>query len=210
MTERVKILCFAGSARAASLNKKLAKLAAREAEKLGAAAKFIDLADFPMPLYDGDLETESGVPDNAKKLKKLFQSHHGIFISSPEYNAGYSPLIKNTLDWITRIAVEGEPPQAVFKNRVFAISSASPGVYGGIRALPLLRHVMTTGCGALVIAEQVALAQAGSAFDDDGNLRDERFALMLRNQIARLIALARHEKTAYPEKTTRPEKTKSR
>jgi len=193
MAEAVRILCFAGSARRASLNKKLTRAAAEQAEKCSAAATLIDLADYPMPLYDGDLETESGIPDNARKLRDLFLAHHGIFIASPEYNAGYSPLIKNTLDWITRIKVEGQGPQAPFKNRVFAIASASPGMYGGMRALPLLRHIMSTGYGALVLAEQMALAHADKAFDDDGAFVETRHGTMLERLMTRLVEMAARE-----------------
>lgn len=194
MASRVKILCFSGSTRAESLNKKLAKLAVREIDALGAVATYIDLADFPMPLYNGDLEIRDGVPDHAIDLKEMFMAHQGIFIASPEYNAGYSPLLKNTLDWITRVSVEGEKPQAAFKDRIFAISAASTGSLGGIRALPLLRQTLTAGYGALVIPEQIALTRASDAFDENGDLIEAHMASMFRAQISRLVELAAFEK----------------
>ena len=193
MTKRTKILCFAGSARRDSLNKKLARAAARTAEEHGAEVTFVDLNDYEMPLYHGDLETESGIPENAYKLRDLFLAHQGIFIASPEYNAGYSPLIKNTLDWITRIRIEGQAPQAPFKDRVFAISTASTGGYGGMRSLPSLRHIMSTGYGALVISEQLALAHADKAFDENGILVNEGQAQMLERVVKRLVDLAARE-----------------
>ena len=127
MPHTTRLLFFAGSAREGSLNKRLARLAHDVAEANGIAATFADLGDYPMPIYDGDLEEREGQPENAKKLKALMSVHAGVFIACPEYNASITPLLKNTLDWVGRVKDQGEAPLAVYKTRVFALGSASPG-----------------------------------------------------------------------------------
>ena len=97
-----KLIFLAVSARKDSMNKKLAKLASEFAKEIGAVANFLDLKNFEMPIYDGDLESEKGLPENARKLKVEFANCHGFFIASPEYNSSFSPLLKNSLDWISR------------------------------------------------------------------------------------------------------------
>ena len=120
-----KILVFAGSIRTGSFNGRLAALAAKELALAGAEVTRISLEDYPMPIYDGDDETKSGVPANARNLKAMLAAHQGVFIASPEYNASVTPLLKNTIDWISRVRERGEPPLAVFKQRVFALGGAS-------------------------------------------------------------------------------------
>ena len=140
MTAAARLLFFAGSARAGSHNKKLARLGTMIAEANGIPATFLDLADYPMPIYHGDLEAAEGPPENAKKLKAVMEAHSGIFIASPEYNASITPLLKNTLDWVSHVRPEGEAPLQVYKTRVFALGSASPGGMGGLAAsLPCAR-----------------------------------------------------------------------
>jgi NAD(P)H-dependent FMN reductase len=185
-----KILSFAGSIRTGSFNARLAALAAKELTRLDAEATLISLADYPMPIYDGDLEKESGPPENARNLKRMIASHQGVFIASPEYNASVTPLLKNALDWVSRVRDEGEPPLAAYRNRVFAIGAASNGTLGGYRSLMALRQVLELGCGALVLPEQIAVREAASGFDDAGELRDERLANLLRKALTRLIEAA--------------------
>jgi chromate reductase, NAD(P)H dehydrogenase (quinone) len=187
---RPKILVFAGSIRTGSFNGRLAALAAKELALLAADVTRISLADYPLPLYDGDAEAAGGAPENAKRLKRQFASHHGIFIASPEYNASITPLLKNTLDWISRVREAGEQPRAAFRDRVFALGAASNGTYGGYRSLIALRHVLELGCGALVLPDQVAIRNAGSAFDEAENLRDAGDGDRLRSQLARLVDVA--------------------
>jgi chromate reductase len=187
---RPKILVFAGSIRTASFNARLAALATKELALLNADATRISLVDFPLPLYDGDSEAASGPPQNAVKLKRLFVIHHGVFITSPEYNASITPLLKNTLDWISRVREAQEPPLAAFKRRVFALGAASNGTYGGYRSLIALRHVLELGCGALVLPDQVAIRNAASAFDEAENLRDAGDGDRLRSMLARLVDVA--------------------
>jgi chromate reductase, NAD(P)H dehydrogenase (quinone) len=186
-----KVLVFAGSIRSGSYNARLAALAARELARAEADVTLISLADFPMPRYDGNAEAASGPPENAVKLKRLMCAHQGVFIASPEYNASLTPLLKNTLDWVSRVREPREPPLAAYKNRVFAIGAASNGTYGGMRSLMALRHVLELGCGALVIPEQVAVREAANAFDETDGLRDERTAGLLKAVVNRLVEIAR-------------------
>lgn len=171
MTTTARLLFFAGSARAASHNKKLAQLGAMIAEANGIPATFLDLADYPMPIYHGELEASDGKPENAKKLQAVMEAHTGIFIASPEYNASITPLLKNTLDWVSR--PDGGTPQQVFKTRVFALGSASPGGMGGLRSLNAVRTVLTLGLGALVLPEQFAVPRAHESFGEDGHLKNK-------------------------------------
>jgi NAD(P)H-dependent FMN reductase len=187
---RPKILVFAGSIRTGSLNARLAALAAKELALINADVSRISLADYALPLYDGDAEAASGAPENAKRLKRQFTAHHGIFIASPEYNASITPLLKNTLDWVSRVREAGDPPGTAFKNRVFALGAASNGTYGGYRSLIALRHVLELGCGALVLPDQVAIRNAATAFDEDENLRDAGDLERLRSALARLVDVA--------------------
>lgn len=186
-----KILVFAGSIRSGSHNARLAALATKELVLAGADVTRISLVDYPLPLYDGNLEATSGPPANALKLKQLISAHRGVFIASPEYNASVTPLLKNTIDWISRVRERGEQPLAAYRNRVFAIGGASDGAYGAMRSLMALRHVLELGCGALVIPEQIAVMRASEAFDEMDNLKDERAAAMLKRLAQRLTDMAR-------------------
>jgi len=184
MPFKTRLLFIAGSAREGSYNKKLARLGARVADANGLEATFADLGDYPMPLYDADLQTGEGIPENALKLEALMKVHTGIFIAAPEYNASISPLLKNSLDWVSRIRRDGEEPLAVFKTRVFALGAASPGGMGGIRGLVTVRTVLEMGLSALVLPDQFLCPRAADAFDENGHLKDreaqERFKALLQ------------------------------
>ncbi len=186
-----KVLVFAGSIRTGSFNARLAALAAKELTRAEADVSLISLIDYPLPMYDGDLEARSGPPESALKLKRAFCAHHGIFIASPEYNASLTPLLKNAIDWITRVREGKEPPLAAFKDRIYALGAASNGTYGGMRSLLALRHVLELGCGALVLPEQIAVRGAAQAFDDMDEFKDEAMAALLRRVVARLVDMAR-------------------
>ncbi len=168
-----KILAFAGSARKASFNKKLLRVAAEAAREAGADVTLIDLADYPLPLYDGDLEEASGLPENAKKLKALFLQHDGLLLACPEYNSTITPLLKNTLDWVSRAETDDEPPLAAYRNKTAALLSASPGRLGGLRGLVHVRAILGN-IGVLVLPDQVAVGQAHQLFDESGHLTDAR------------------------------------
>lgn len=186
-----KILVFSGSLRTGSHNTRLAALAAKELTLLEADVTRISLQDYPLPLYDADLDARSGQPANAVKLKQMIAAHHGVFIASPEYSASVTPLLKNAIDWVSRVRERGDPTYAAFKGRVFAVASASPERSGGLHALTALRQILALGCGALVIPEQVAIAQADHAFDDMDNIVDTGLANLFRAQLSRLVEMAK-------------------
>jgi chromate reductase len=190
VTAETRLLFFAGSSRKPSLNRKLAAYAHGLALEKGFAAELLELADYPMPIYNGDLESGDGIPENARKLKAVFQSHQGVLIAAPEYNAAITPLLKNTLDWVSRIKDPGEQPLQVFKTRVFAICSASPSLHGGARGLLTTRQVLAVGLGALVLGDQLAVSRAHEAFDDAGQLRDEAMRKALGGIVDKLAAMA--------------------
>ncbi|HEX5127262.1 MAG TPA: NAD(P)H-dependent oxidoreductase [Rhodocyclaceae bacterium] len=185
----MKILVFAGSARSASLNKRLAAEAYRLLGEAGVEATLIDLRDYDMPIYDGDLEAASGSPENARKLRTLFSQHEGLLIVTPENNSSLPSLLKNTIDWISR-SEGGVSGGVYFKGKIAAIMAASPGGLGGLRVLFHLRQVLN-GLGMLVIPEQFALAQADKAFDKDGRLQDVRHVDAVRAVVARLSEVCR-------------------
>ena len=186
-----KILVLPGSTRSGSHNVRLAALAAKELTLIDADVTRISLADYPLPLFEADLETRGGPPENAVKLKQMILAHQGVFIASPEYSASVTPLLKNAIDWVSRVRERGDASYAAFKGRVFAISAASPNATGGLRSLMALRQILELGCGALVIPEQVAVQQAETAFDDMDNIIDIRTANLFRAQLARLVEMAR-------------------
>ena len=181
MTTAPAILALAGSTRRASLNRRLLGVAVAAARDAGAAVTVVDLRDYPLPLYDGDLEAEQGVPAAARALRDLFVAHGALLLASPEHNASIAAALKNAIDWISR--PDGDVPGGVaFRRKVAALLAASPGALGGLRAL--LRASLE-GLGALVLPEQFALGRAHEAWDDAGALKDPR-------QQAGVAAVARH------------------
>jgi len=143
-----------------------------------------------MPLYSGDIEHGDGVPENAVKLADFMSLHEGVVICSPEYNASLSPMLKNTLDWISRIRDETGVKIPVFTTRVFALCAASPGGMGGLRGLNATRTVLELGLGALVLPEQFAVPRAAGAFDENGHLRDKDAQERYKGLIERLAKAA--------------------
>jgi chromate reductase len=190
MTDQTRLLFFSGSTRRDSLNRKLAGYALRVAQEKGYATEPLDLSDYPLPIYNADLQNEQGIPENARKLKAIFDAHQGIFISAPEYNASITPLLKNTLDWVSRIKDPGEQPLQVFKTRVFAICSASPSLHGGARGLLALRQVLAVGLQAFVLGDQLAVSRANEAFDETGQLKDAAMQKALGTVLDRLADVA--------------------
>lgn len=168
MTTRPKILVFAGSAREASLNKKLARAASKAIDDNGGEAMFIDLRDYPMPIYEGDLEAREGMPKNARRLRELFVSHPGFLIVSPENNGTIPSLLKNTIDWLSR-DVDGRSGLEPYRGKVIALMSASPGAFGGVVCLTHLRFSLSKLL-AHVIPDQFPLPKADQAFAEDGTL----------------------------------------
>jgi NAD(P)H-dependent FMN reductase len=166
----LKILVIPGSLRTGSLNARLAAAAAYQFAQADAEVTRISLADFPLPLYDGDLQSKSGVPKNAVNLKRMIGAHHGVLIVTPEYNGSVPPLVKNTIDWVTRVQDAHETRGQVFLGRAFAIAAASESRLGGMRALAALRLILSA-CHATVIPNQLALSFAGQAYDDMDRLK---------------------------------------
>lgn len=167
-----KILAFAASARRDSFNKKLIRIAAEGARRTGADVTLIDLRDYEMPLYDGDLEADSGIPQKAMELRRLLLGHQGLLLASPEYNGSFSPLFKNAIDWTSR-SVNGEDGLAPYRNKVAVLMSASPGGFGGLRGLIHVRAVLGN-VGAIVLPDQLAVAKAHDAFSPDGSMTNEK------------------------------------
>ena len=187
-----KILVIPGSLRTGSHNARLAALATKELALAEAEVTRISLADYTLPLFDADLVAESGLPAAAVQLKRMVMAHQGVFITSPEYSASVTPLLKNTIDWISRGGTRdrGEANYTAFKGRVFALGAASGGSGGGMRSLMALRQILELGCGALVIPEQISVPRAEQAFDDMDNLKDEVLAAALKTVARRLVELA--------------------
>ncbi|MFL6828220.1 MAG: NADPH-dependent FMN reductase [Bradyrhizobium sp.] len=182
----LKILVIPGSLRAGSLNARLAATAAYELAQAGAEVTRISLADFPLPIYDGDLQVKSGVPKNAINLKRMIGVHHGVLIVTPEYNSSVPPLVKNTIDWVSRVQDAHETRGQVFRERAFAIAAASESRLGGTRSLAALRLILTA-CHATVIPNQLALSFAGQAYDDMDRLKHPADVESLGGLVQQLI-----------------------
>jgi NAD(P)H-dependent FMN reductase len=170
MSEKPRILAFAGSLRKDSLNKKIVKIAAKAAAEAGAIVTYIDLKDYQVPVYDGDIEDETGIPVKAKEFKELMKSHHGFLIASPEYNSSISAVLKNLIDWASR-PERGEPVLAAFKGKTAALLSASPGKFGGLRGLYSLREILQN-VFVLVLPDMYSLSAADNAFNDDDTMKN--------------------------------------
>ena len=182
----LKILIIPGSLRTGSHNARLAAVAAHELVQSGAEVTRISLSDFPLPIYDGDLEAKSGVPKHAVNLKRMLGAHHGVLIVTPEYNSSVPALVKNTIDWISRVQDPHEIRGQVFRERVFAIASASGGRLGGTRALSALRLILTA-CHASVVPNQLALSFADQAYDEMDHLKHPADIEALKAMVRQLI-----------------------
>jgi len=182
----LKILVIPGSLRTGSLNAKLAAIMAFELAQAGAEVTRISLGDFPLPIYDGDLQAKSGVPKQAVNLKRMMSAHHGVLIVTPEYNSSVPALLKNAIDWVTRVHDPQETRGQVFRERAFAIAAASESRLGGTRALAALRLILS-GCQAPVIPNQLALSFAGEAYDDMDRLKHPADLEALKALVRQLI-----------------------
>jgi chromate reductase len=184
----LKVLAFAGSLRKDSYNKMLVQAAARCAREAGAEVTELDLADYPLPIFDEDLEARDGVHPIAMELKKIFREHDAFLVSSPEYNSSLSAALKNLIDWLSR-PVAGEPPLACFKGKTAALFAASPGALGGLRGLVHLRSILGN-IGVLLLADQLAVGKADRAFGADRSLADPRQARMVKAIVDELVRIA--------------------
>jgi chromate reductase len=187
----LKILVIPGSQRTGSRNVRLAAAAAYAFAQAGVDVTRISLGDFPLPIYDGDLQAKSGVPKNAVNLKRMIGTHHGVLFVTPEYNSSVPALVKNTIDWITRVQDTKESRGQVFRERPFAIAAASEGRLGGSRALAALRLILSA-CHATVIPNQLALSFADQAYDDMDRLKNPADIEALQALVRQLIDVSQH------------------
>jgi len=181
MHNKPKILAFAGSLRKESFNKSLVKIAAKGAEDEGASVTIIDLKNYPLPIYDQDIEIATGLPENVFKLKKLFMENDGFLIACPEYNSSISAVLKNVIDWVSRPAAGETAYLCCFINKIVVLMSASPGNLGGIRGLVHVRSIFGN-INSIVLPNQKCISNADKVFDKDGNISD----LKLKNEILNL------------------------
>lgn len=165
----MKALVLAGSTRNDSLNRKLARAAASELRRRGVEVTLIDLRDFPMPLYDGDIEAAGGLPPAARDFRRFLAGHDLLVIASPEYNGSFPALVKNTIDWTSRPVEPGERPASLYRGKQAALLAASPGPGGGRRGLRHLRELLEM-IGVSIVADPVSIAGAFNAFDAEGEL----------------------------------------
>jgi len=184
-----RLLAFCGSSRSGSFNQTLLDLAVHGALDAGAEVTALRLADYQLPIYDGDWEGEHGLPAAARVLQTLFREHDGLLIATPDYNGGYTALLKNTLDWLSRPDPKLPKAQPVFHCKIAALLSASPGHLGGIRSQQALHGVLHR-LGVIVLPEAFALGSAHQAFDDDGELKDVQVDKAVRHVGAALARMA--------------------
>ena len=182
----VKILVIPGSLRTGSLNARLAAVAIDELVRADADVTLLSLQDYQLPIYDGDMEAQVDVPQPAVNLKRMIASHDGVLFVTPEYNSSLPPLVKNTIDWVSRVEEPGERRGQVFRDRPFAIAAASSGRLGGTRCLEALRLVLTA-CGATVIPNQIALSFADRAYDETDRLKHPADIAALQAMTRKLI-----------------------
>jgi len=185
-----KILAFSGSSRRGSLNTKLVSIAATAAMEQGADVTVIHLGDYPMPIYNADLESQHGLPEYAVKFKQLLIDHDGVLIASPEYNSAFSPLLKNAIDWASRKQTDEESPLLAFRGKFAAIMAASPGALGGLRGLVFLRMLLAN-IGMIVLPEQQAIPSAHQAFNQDGSLSNPQQHQAVCNLGIKLVEILR-------------------
>lgn len=183
----VRLVAFAGSLRKDSWNKKLVRIAADGARAAGAEVTLLDLADFPMPLFDEDLERAQGAPASAQQWKAALKACDGMIIASPEYNSSVTAALKNAIDWASRPAA-GEPALAAFAGKTAVLMAASPGALGGLRGLVHLRSILGN-IQMLVLPEQKAISKAHEAFGPDDALKDAKVADEVRALGKRLVAV---------------------
>lgn len=182
-----RILAFAGSLRKDSYNKKLAAFGAEAARAAGAHVTLIDLRDFPLPIYDGDIEAASGHPAASHELKRLFYDHHGLLLACPEYNSSMTGVFKNTIDWVSR-PLAGETANMAFHNKLVTLLSTAPGMLGGSRGLVHVRS-MFSNIGAIVLPGQLSIPKSQDAFNAEGKLTDERHRATVEKLTANLVSM---------------------
>lgn len=190
MSKKLKILAFAGSLRENSYNKRVVKVAIEGAKRAGAEVTYIDLKDYTMPIYNADDQQANGFPENALKFQRLLSKHDGLLIASPEYNASLPGGLKNAIDWASRQSDEFKMGE-VFKGKIGAIMTASPGGFGGIRCLGHLRSVLTILL-VNVLPSEIAVGKVNEMFDGNGEeMTDEKMKKLLESLGESLVDMLR-------------------
>ena len=192
MLQGVKLLVIAGSARAGSLNRRLAAVAAAMAGEAGADVQELDLRALQLPVYDGDLEAAAGVPATVRPLADALRAADAVLLVTPEYNGFPTPLLINAFDWLSRLGAEGERPAglAITAGKPVALLSASPGPLGALRSMNFLRQYLQMAFAMIVVPQQFALSRAHEGFDANGALKEERARSSVAGVLAALGALA--------------------
>ncbi|MEM7601850.1 MAG: NAD(P)H-dependent oxidoreductase [Verrucomicrobiota bacterium] len=185
----LKLIAFSGSTRRGSFNTALAKAAATAATSAGAEVEFIDLADYPFPIFNEDLESEQGLPLGVSELKAKFSAADGFIIASPEYNSAFSPLMKNTIDWCSRAESEDEPPLSAYSGKTALLLAASPGALGGLRGLYTMRNLLQN-IGVTVFADILAVRSAYQVFGEQGEVIDEKWATKISDLAQSYVGFA--------------------
>ena len=185
-----KILVFAGSVRTGAFSGRTADVAQTELAMQGAVVTRISLADYPLPILDEDLEKEKGIPENAMKLGRLIAAHDGLLIATPEYNGSIPPLLKNTIDWVSRVRKDGGRPFRPLGGKVAGLCSSSNGHFAGVRCINHLRAVLVR-CQMEVVTPECSVPEGGSAFDENGSFRDERLRQSMEHLCRTLIETSR-------------------
>lgn len=194
----LRLVALSGSERAGSLNRRLVEVAATAAQARGAQVDHLDLRSLALPLYDGDLEKASGVPDGARRLRDALRAADGVLLSAPEYNGFPTPLLINSFDWLSRLPAEGDAPAglAATTGKPLGLLSASPGPMGGLRSLNLTRQYLSMTIAMMPVPQQFALSRAGEAFDEAGALKDAKQQAAVESVVAALLRVAAALKAA--------------
>jgi NAD(P)H-dependent FMN reductase len=185
-----KILVFAGSIRTGAYSGRTADAAQKELAMQGAEVTRISLADYPLPILDVDMENEKGIPENAIKLARQIAAHDGLLIATPEYNGSIPPLLKNTIDWVSRVRKDGGRALRPFTGKPAGLCSSSSGHFAGVRCINHLRAVLVR-CQMEVVTPECSVPEGGNAFDEDGNFKDERLHRSMEHLCRTLIETSR-------------------
>jgi chromate reductase len=183
-----KLIALAGSARRASLNRAILSTAAISASAAGAELTVVDLNDFPLPLFNQDLEDAGGIPEPARRLKAIFRAADGFILASPEHNSTYSALLKNTIDWCSRTESDDEPPLAAFGGKSALLLAASPGPLGGLRGLFALRELLQNL--RMTVYPEVLAVRSAHELIENGAVTDPKWASRIGDLAKEYVAFA--------------------
>lgn len=180
------ILAICGSIRTGSLNRKLLELGVRHLNQ-GHTVRIVDLSCYDMPIYDGDLESRSGLPEPARELRKLIDESQGLFVCSPEYNGSVTPILKNALDWVSR-PFEGDPACKIYRSKVVCLAGVSAGDKAGLRGLAHLSAIFSN-MGSIVVPQYFGLGFGSKAFSESGALNDSKMVAAFSTYLTNFEAL---------------------